>query len=184
MSQDLKSKEEKIFFYYPGWNKKFPRRVIAGLLNGNQIELSEAICFPGHKPKIITVKLTDGRNSYVVDPGTRADSFNKKEGKAIAIERVRGYKEIPTKVAGVNKIVTPGKKLIGTIMVKDSRLLININSKSTTLFINDFIEIADGEEITPGKAFVIGVESYLKFAGFPEKLKKNKKDKTPVSVTN
>ena len=40
---------DKVYFYYPAWNKKFVRRVLAGVVNDGTLYVAQAALFPGFK---------------------------------------------------------------------------------------------------------------------------------------
>lgn len=178
-AQTQEGTEEKLFFYYPGHNEEFPRRVLAGLLEGNTIHVSEAVCFPGHKARLVTVKLMSGRSTYIIDPGIPADTFVKKEGKALAIARVRGWKDIPTKNPNAPKRVYPGRQLIADITINGNEVKVEFLSDARVNPIIFTITDLPKEGLSTGKAFVEGIEAYLAHYEFPEKVKKVKKDTTP-----
>jgi hypothetical protein len=178
-AQSNTGSEEKLFFFYPGHNEQFPRRVLAGLLDGNTIHVSEAVCFPGHRPRIIAVKLMGGGCTYVVDPGIPADTFVKKEGKALAVARVRGWKDIPTKDPSTPKKVYPGQQLIADITIGTDEVTLNFLADETAPTIVKPVTGLPVEGLSVGKAFVEGIEAYLAYYGFPVKPKKVKKVTTP-----
>lgn len=138
-------REEKFFYYYPAYNKRFARRILTGLVSGNKIYVAQAVCFPGIKPTLLPVPLTDGKVVLLVDPGMRPDSFNKKEGKRIAEERAQGWKMLPNGTK-----VHPGRDLIMTI------------------------DITEADQAHPGQLFVREVEKFLAAKGFPPRERKVK----------
>lgn len=172
--------EEKLFFYYPGYNEEFPRRVLAGLQDGTKIHISEAVCFPGYKARLVAVPLVAGGTMFVVDPGMKADTFVKKEGKNLAINRVRGWKDLPDKSVQGFKRVYPGQQLICTIDFEGDHIAVVFHNDETAPILR--VEMPDGlppEGLSSGKAFVEGVEAYLKHYSFPAKPKKVKKSTEP-----
>jgi hypothetical protein len=162
--------EEKLFFYYPGHNEEFPRRVLAGLQEGQKIQVAEAVCFPGTPARPVVVKLPSGYRTWVIDPGIRPDTFVKKIGKAVATDRVRGWKQIPDKSAQGYKTVYPGQRLICTIDFSDDHLVVVLHDDETAPIL--YIDNVPTTDISVGKAYVKGVEAYLKFKGFPPKPEK------------
>lgn len=173
------SSEEKLFFYYPGYNEQFPRRVLAGLLDGNTIHVSEAVCFPGTGARIIPVKLMAGNHIYIADPGIPADIFVKKDGKRIAIDRARGWKDLPTKDPNVTKRVWPGQQLIAEITISGDKVKTTFLGDALAAPITKTITDLPPDGLSVGKAFVEGIDAYLKHYGFPEKPKKVKKNLVP-----
>lgn len=114
----------QVFFYYPAWNKKFVRRVLAGIVNDNTLYVAQAALFPGFKPQLVPVTFRNGQTVFIVDPGMPADAFDKKEGRRIATERctgikVDGDKKYPVGRTILFKIdlpaedVNPGKIFVG-----------------------------------------------------------------------
>lgn len=170
---------EKPFFYYPGFNEEFPRRVLAGLQDGTKINVAEAVCFPGKPARVIPVQLASGGTVYVVDPGVRADSFVRKDGKELALSRVRGWKMIPQREGAKN--VFPGQQLIYTIDLEGDHIAVAILHDKTAPIIRIPITAEDQAQggVSVGRAFVLGTEAYLAHYDFPVKPKKVKKSKTP-----
>lgn len=116
----------KVFFYYPAFNEKFVRRVLAGVVNDGILYVAQAAVFPGFKPTLVPVTFRNGHTVYVVDPGMKADVFVKKEGRKLATERATGIKivnnqqfpvgrktiiELPLPEGDVN----PGKFFVGAV---------------------------------------------------------------------
>lgn len=139
----------KVYFYYPAWNKRFARRTLAGVAEGNTLYVSQAVAFPGIKPKSIPVKMANGSIVYIVDPGIKRDTFNKKEGRALATQRATGVKKVGDKTFNVGR---------------------------TTIF---EVYLPNGEDLNTGKAFVEACEKYLEEKGFPKKAKTPKAQPEP-----
>lgn len=136
----------KVYFYYPAFNEKFVRRTLAGVVEDGILHVAQAAVFPGYKAKIVPVKFRSGQVIHVVDPGMKADNFNKKEGRRIATERATGIKHLAE-----GKTARVGRKTIFQVPVPAG-------------------------DYNPGKFFVSNVEVYLQKKGFPARVPKEKKD--------
>ena len=91
----------KYYYYYPAYDKKYHRRLVAGLVTETQLIIAESICFPGRKgdPDFkAKVALLDEMvrrgtitpaeaNAYFPDAGLKPDQFVKKKGRMIAENR-------------------------------------------------------------------------------------------------
>jgi hypothetical protein len=73
---------EKVYYYYPGYDKKHHRRVIAGLESEGRILVAEAITFSGRKKDTM---LKEFYPVWEIKP----DIFNKAKGRMIALNRAR-----------------------------------------------------------------------------------------------
>lgn len=149
MSNTAQNTPPKVYFYYPGYNKKFVRRTLAGIVEDGKLYVAQAAVFPGFKASVIPVKFRNGETVFVVDPGIRPDHFCKKEGRRIATERVTGNYTSHSGTA----YKAPKQTIIEIPVPTDPEIALN-----------------------PGKFFVAIVENYLNKKGFPPREAKERKD--------
>lgn len=121
----------KYYYYYPAYNAKYPRRVLAGLVTENKILVAEAVCFsgrkgePGASPKVQLLQelVNDGVISkdeasvYMPEMGMKPDQFVKKRGRSIAERRATLALSNPEKYCVLSIDIPEGTQLVGKLFV-------------------------------------------------------------------